>query len=302
MRLALASLLCLLLFAGLSADGRQVAITIDDLPWGGDGAPRTLAAVRERTERLLRPFREQTIPVTGFVNAGRQAELGTNGLRTILDLWLDAGADLGNHSYSHLNINLVPLADYTNDITRGEPLIREALAARGKTLRYYRHPFLYTGPTPDIKAGLKAFLDRHGYRVAPVTIDDADYMYASLYTQGAYRDRVRREYVPYMESVVAFFETRATEVVGRDIPQVLLIHANELNADMMPDLLAMFRRRGYSFVSLDQALADEAYQLADDDAVRGGFSWLHRWSRTKGMSPKGEPDPPTWVQDAYARR
>jgi peptidoglycan/xylan/chitin deacetylase (PgdA/CDA1 family) len=288
--------------AGVTPAGRQVAITIDDLPRGGDGSGRTLAAVRAMTERLLKPFREEKIPVIGFVNEGRGTLLERDGLRQILDVWLDAGADLGNHSYSHLNINNVSLDDYTADITKGEPVIRAALAARGKELRFYRHPFLFTGPTLEIKKGLQAFLDREGYRVAPVTIDDADYQYASLYTRPEYRDRVKLEYVPYMESVVAFFETRSVEVVGREFPQVLLIHANELNADLMPDLLAMFRRRGYSFVTLDRALADDAYRLPEEYVGRNGFSWIHRWSRTKGMAPKGEPDPPKWVLDAYAGR
>lgn len=288
--------------AGVVPAGRQVAITIDDLPRGGDGSGRSLAAVRAMTERLLRPFREEKIPVIGFVNEGRALDFDRGGLRQILDIWLDAGADLGNHSHSHLNINNVSLDEYTADITRGEPVIRAALAARGKELRFYRHPFLFTGPTPEIKKGLQAFLDREGYRVAPVTIDDADYQYAALYTRPEYRDRVTSEYVPYMEAVVAFFETRSVEVVGREFPHVLLIHANELNADMMPDLLAMFRRRGYTFVTLDQALADDAYRLPEEYVGRNGFSWIHRWSRTKGMAPKGEPDPPKWVLDAYAGR
>jgi peptidoglycan/xylan/chitin deacetylase (PgdA/CDA1 family) len=295
-------LACMVMRVTVSAAGRQVAITIDDLPRGGDGGSRSLAEVRDMTARLLRPFHDRGLPVTGFVNEGRQVDFGPEGLRQILDLWLDSGADLGNHSYSHLNINNVPIDEYTADILKGEPILRAALAARGRPLRFYRHPFLFTGPTPDIKATLQAFLDRHGYRVAPVTLDTADYEYAALYTRPQYRERVQREYLPYMESVVAFFETRSVEVVGREFPQILLLHANQLNAELMPDLLAMFRRRGYTFVSLDQALVDDAYRLPEDYAGPGGFSWIHRWSRTKGMAPKGEPDPPMWVQDAWAAR
>ncbi|HVY67204.1 MAG TPA: polysaccharide deacetylase family protein [Gammaproteobacteria bacterium] len=292
-------LFTLVLSANAIAAEHTVAITIDDLPRGGDTrTERSLAAVREMTQRLLQPLREQRIPITGFVNEGRPVQFGPDGLREILALWLEAGADLGNHSYSHLNINQVPLAQFTADIVRGEPLVRELLAARGRTLRYFRHPFLYTGPTAETKAALQNFLDARGYRVAPVTIDDADYEFASLYMRPEYRDRVRREYVPYMESVVAFFETRAVEVVGREFPQILLIHANQLNADLMPDLLTMFRRRGYAFVSLDEALADPAYSLPDDYAGNNGFSWIHRWSRTKGLPPKGEPEPPDWVRAA----
>jgi peptidoglycan/xylan/chitin deacetylase (PgdA/CDA1 family) len=302
MRLLLALVALTALQAAAAPASRQVAITIDDLPRGGDGGGLSLAAVRATTERLLRPFREEKIPVIGFVNEGRHVEFDRGGLRQILDVWLDAGADLGNHSHSHLNINRVPLDDYTADIVKGEAVLRAALSARGKELRFFRHPFLFTGPTLEIKKEMQSFLERQGYRVAPVTLDNADYQFATLYTRQQYRDRVRSEYVPYMESVVEFFERRSVEVVGREFPQVLLLHVNDLNADLMPDLLAMFRRRGYSFVTLDQALADDAYRLPEEYVGRNGFSWIHRWSRTKGIAPKGEPDPPTWVLDGYAAR
>ena len=290
------------LLAGLiaSAAGREVAITIDDLPRGGDGGPRDLASVREMTRKLLKPFQDQKIPLIGFVNAGRRVDFGPQGVRQILDQWLDAGADLGNHSYSHLNINQVPLAEYTADIVKGEPLLRAALAAHGKKLEFYRHPFLFTGPTPQIKKEMQEFLDQHGYRVAPVTIDNDDYEYALLYTKPEFKERVRKEYVPYIESIVAAFEKMSVQVVGREFPQILLIHANQINADLMPDLLAMFRRRGYTFVSLDHALADPAYRLPDEYAGTGGFSWIHRWGKTQGVTRTPEPELPSWARDAYA--
>jgi len=281
---------------------RAVAITIDDLPRGGDGGPRRLADIRSMTERLMTPFRDGKIPVIGFVNARAEAEIGAAGLRQVLDIWLDAGATLGNHTYSHININDVSLEAYTDDIVKGEPAIRTALDGRGQKLAFFRHPFLFTGPTEEKKRGMQAFLDARGYRVAPVTIDDADYMYAALYTKPEFHARVRKEYVPYMESVVAFFETRSVEVVGREFPQILLIHASQMNADLMPDLLAMFRKRGYRFVTLDQALADPAYALPETYVGRGVFSWIHRWSRAKGMPNKGEPDPPPWVTEGFAKR
>jgi peptidoglycan/xylan/chitin deacetylase (PgdA/CDA1 family) len=292
-------LLIFLACSAASAQTQRVAITIDDLPRGGDGGPTTLAEIRNMTQKLLKPFREQKIPVIGFVNEGRQ-QLGPEGLRTILDVWLDAGADLGNHAYSHPDINNVPLETYTADVLKGEPITRAALSSRGKKLEFFRHPYLHTGPTADLKKGLQAFLDKSGYRVAPVTIDDADYEFAALYTHPEFRDRVKKEYVPYMESVVAFFERRAVEVTGHEIPQILLIHASQMNADQMPDLLAMFKRRGYTFVTLSEALADPAYSLPEDYTGRNGFSWIHRWSQTKGMPNKGEPDPPTWVEKAYS--
>ena len=297
---SLAFLAVLLIGAGTAVgQGRQVAITIDDLPRGGDGGPYDPAAMHAMTEKLVRPFREQQIPVIGFVNAGRHAG-DPKRLREILDLWLDAGAELGNHSYSHPDINEVSLGAYIADIVKGEPAIRAALESRGKKLEFYRHPYLHTGPTAEIKTRLQEFLDQHGYRVAPVTLDDADYEFAVLYPKPEFRERVRREYVPYMESVVVFFERRSVEVTGHEIPQILLIHASQLNADLMPDLLDMFRRRGYAFVTLGQALADPAYQLPEKYVGRDGISWIHRWAKSKGMAANGEPDPAEWVEKAYA--
>lgn len=281
---------------------RSVAITVDDLPQGGDGSPASFDAVYAMNERLLRPFKDARIPLTGFVNAHAELTLGADNLRRILDLWLDAGAELGNHTYSHLDVNKVPLADYTANIAKGEPILRAALGARGQTLRYFRHPYLHAGATAETKARLQTFLDDAGYRVAPVTLDNSDYVYAALYTRPEHRERVRREYVPYMESVIEFFERRSVEVAGREFPQVLLIHANALNADLMPELLDMFRRRGYDFVPLDTALADAAYRLPEAYVGPSGFSWIHRWSKTKGMPGKGEPDPPAWVMNAFSAR
>jgi peptidoglycan/xylan/chitin deacetylase (PgdA/CDA1 family) len=247
------------------------------------------------TQKLLQPFAEQKIPLIGFVNEGRRTGFGPEGLREILNLWLDAGAGLGNHSHSHPDINKVTLAEYEANVLKGEAVLRSVLDARGKRLEFYRHPFLHTGDTREKKNGLADFLRQHGYREAPVTFDDLDYVFAAAYTKPEFRDRVAREYVPYMESIVSFFEQRSLEVFGREIPQILLIHASQMNADLMPDLLAMFRNRGYRFVSLENALRDEAYRAPENYMGKVGLSWIHRWSQAKGLPDRYEPDPPAWL-------
>ena len=137
---------------------------------------------------------------------------------------------------------------------------------------------------------MAAFLKEHAYIPAPVTIDTSDWLFASA-------SGVEKEYLTYMEGITAFFEQRAQAVLGRDIPHILLIHANQLNADTMPELLAMFRKRGYRFITLEQALKDPAYQLEDGYTGRNGFSWLHRWALGKGQKPVMEPPDPQWLID-----
>ncbi len=281
--------------------GREVAITIDDLPRGGDGGGRSFAAIQAMTVRLLKPFQEQKIPLVGFVNSG-QTSLKPQELRKILDLWLDAGAQLGNHTSSHIDFNTTPVAEYEQEILKGEAVVKQAVEARGMKFEFFRYPFLHAGLTPEARHAVQQFLVEHGYRNAPVTFDDSDYMFAVAYLKPKLKARVREEYVPYLESVVAFFEQRSREVVGRDFPQIMLLHDSEMNSRMMPQILAMFRARGYRFVSLDYALQDDAYRLPESYAGRGGFSWIHRWSMAKGMPNKGEPDEPDWVRKQFQAR
>ena len=85
-----------LLFVAIPVSAREVAITIDDLPRGGDGGPKGLDHLRLMTDQLLKPFKAEQIPVIGFVNEGRIPEIGTEGLRQLLDLWLSAGSDLAS--------------------------------------------------------------------------------------------------------------------------------------------------------------------------------------------------------------
>lgn len=105
--------------------------------------------------------------------------------------------------------------------------------------------------------------------MAPVTLDNADYCWLrSTPIPGiasACGRSTCRKWKP-----VASFEKASLALAGREFPQVLLIHANELNADLMPEPLAMFRCRGYTFVTFEEALADPVCRLPDDYVGRSG--------------------------------
>jgi peptidoglycan/xylan/chitin deacetylase (PgdA/CDA1 family) len=152
------------------APHREVAVTVDDLPASGD-----LKAMRGITTRLLHSLSVNKIPAIGFVN---ESKLYVNGkldarATALLRLWLDAGHELGNHTYSHASPDRLSLADYEGDVIRGETVTRMLLSERGMKLRYFRHPLLHTGPTVAYKQGLDAFVLSRGYTHA--TELNADY-------------------------------------------------------------------------------------------------------------------------------
>lgn len=282
---------------------REVAVTFDDLPASyGDG---DLERFRSITSRLLRSIKANNVPAIGFVNEvklhrGNQLKERT----ALLKMWLDAGLDLGNHTYSHIAIDQVPLSAYQEDVIRGETVIRSLLEEKGKKLKYFRHTQLRTGPTPEYKKGLEQFLASRGYTIAPVTIDNNDFMFAAVYGEAKMRGDTKTmrhladAYVPYMESIFEFFEKLSVYLLGYEVKQTLLLHANDLNADHFDDLVKMMKKRGYSFITLDEALKDKAYRLPDALDKRG-LSWLHRWMIAKGMEMRPEPSEPRHVSDLF---
>lgn len=289
-----AAIVTLLLTAlPVTAATREIAVTFDDLP----GIHGSLRDMQEMTTRLLRSLAKNGVPTIGFVNERTLFANGEEKARTaLLQQWLDAGHTLGNHTYSHISIDQNPFERYAENVIRGETVTRRLLAKKGQKLRYFRHPQLRTGPTIEYKRRLDAFLRERGYTIAPVTIDNDDYIFANEYAAAKRRGdrqamkRIAAAYIPYMESVFAHFEKISVELLGREPKQTLLLHANELNADHFDALAAMMRRRGYKFISIDEALKDPAYRLPDAQAMTG-LSWIHRWMLAKGMEMKPEPRP-----------
>jgi peptidoglycan/xylan/chitin deacetylase (PgdA/CDA1 family) len=317
LRLAIA--LCVILAVALSAGPklggqattpeRRLAITFDDLP--GVSRQSTATNLDTINARLLATLRIERVPTVGFVNERGVDVEGERDARTaILKRWLDARMELGNHTYSHPDLNTMPPDQYEVDILKGERLTRKLATERGGVLRWFRHPFTHTGATAEIKARIDGFLGAHGYTVAPFTIETADYAFAAVYehatlsTDDAAADKAMAAYLSATDERVAFCESLAADTFGREIPHVLLIHVNRLNADAMPELLRRLKARGYSWISLADALRDEAYATRDDYVGRSGPSWLHRWRIVLGKPDRlhDEPDPPAWIAEAFSAR
>lgn len=289
---------------------RAIALTFDDLPVVSPA--RDSASQHAITARLLAAIGAGGVPAIGFVNDDQLRDAAGAVLPyrvALLERWLDAGLELGNHTARHTSLHRASVADYRRDVVDGERVLRPLLARRGLAPRFFRHPFLHTGRSARDRAAVEAFLEERGYRVAPVTIDNYDYAFAAAFERALARHdsagarRVGDAYVAYMDTVVGYYEQQAQALLGRAMPHVLLLHANRLNAHELPRLLARLRRRGYGFVSLERALADPAYRSPEGYTGPAGISWLHRWALAAGRRGAffaGEPEVPGWVTDTTA--
>jgi ketosteroid isomerase-like protein len=87
-------------------------------------------------------------------------------------------------------------------------------------------------------------------------------------------------------------------VFDREIPQVLLLHANSLNADYLDILLDLLEDRGYRFVGLSEAVSDPAYDRPDTYVGPRGLSWIQRWALAADVHVPDEPREAEWVAEA----
>jgi hypothetical protein len=176
---------------------------------------------------------------------------------------------------------------------------------RGTHCRYFRAPYNQTGPTPEIRDAFEAFLEARQYRLAPFTVEDADYAFDALHRAAggdtARQARIGAAYRAYFDTVMAFAERLSRETFGREIPQVLLLHADDLNALHLAWILDRLASRGYRFATLEEVLRDPAYATPDGYAGPWGISWLHRWRKGLGLPDRlrVSPDPPDWVLRDY---
>jgi peptidoglycan/xylan/chitin deacetylase (PgdA/CDA1 family) len=284
---------------------KRVAITIDDLPVVSRNF-QTAADHDRITRQLVAALGKHRVPAIGFVNEGKMYRDGQvdSADVALLRQWTRAGLELGNHTFAHLDLHTAPLADYLDGIVKGDAITQVVLREVGRTPAFFRHPFLHTGRSLGDRARVDSALAARGYRVAPVTIDNSDYVFAAAYDDAlGRRDSVQARkigeaYVEYMDTVFAYYEAQTAKIVGRDIPHVLLIHASLLNADWFDRLATTIERRDFAFVSLDEALKDSAYRSADTYVGPAGITWLHRWALTRGMRGDvfaGEPEVPGWI-------
>lgn len=191
---------------------------------------------------------------------------------------------LGNHTWSHVSLNDTPAADYIAEIARTDRLLRGLDHGRPARTLWFRHPYLETGPTEPARAAVAAWLDTHGYRVAPVTLETDDDLFNAPY-EAAVRARDQRgaaevlaAYLALTRARIAWYRSAGEALFGRRPALVALLHASRLNADAMPQLCRLIRSAGLQPVALETALRDPAYRLPDGPAQADGDDWFNRWA------------------------
>jgi peptidoglycan/xylan/chitin deacetylase (PgdA/CDA1 family) len=302
----------LILQSVVRAQPHTVAMTVDDLPFAS-GLPSPLSSGEAKkamqvNETILRAFSHHHVPAMGFV-IGRHAEqLGLTVSKEILRQWIRPGFDLGNHLYSHPDVNDLSVEQAEREITSGEAIFAPLLKSVSRTPQFLRFPFNHTGDTKEKRDAIAAFMSTRGYRLAPCTIDNSDYDFNKTYALALARHddqaaaKVRVDYIAYTEAEIDWYTALNKQIFGYEPPHIMLLHDSPLNADTIEKMLLLFTKRGYTFITLEEAEKDPAYAVPDTYVTKFGPMWGYRWAQELHVkvNGRGEPEPPAWI-DQYAK-
>ena len=274
----ISSLICLLHPAAFA---QKLAITMDDLPLNGELPPGVTEV--ENTRRVLEILRRNNVPpVYGFVNAQRLE--GNDGGAAALKLWA-AQEPVGNHTYSHMDLEKNSAEAYERDLAEDEPVLE--LLDTKDDWRWLRYPYLHEGDTVEKRRAVRAYLSAHKYRIAQVTLDWEDYLWNFAYARcKAKNDAKAIEWLhsSYLSTASEFLDLgreQAKLVFGHDINYVLLTHLGAYSSTILPEAIDLLKKKGFKLVTLEEAESDPAYQQDPDVGMHDAGTLLDQWMMVK---------------------
>ncbi|MGA2674101.1 MAG: polysaccharide deacetylase family protein [Terracidiphilus sp.] len=248
-----------------------VALTFDDLPAAGSLPPgenrSKIAAALAGELKVL--HLEGTY---GFVNAVKLEN--DPDAQQALRIWLDAGMNIGSHTWSHISLTDNTAEAYEREIALNEPALAQYAGARD--WHWFRYPFLWEGDTLEKRHAVRMYLREHGYHVAEVTLDFEDYAWNDAYARcSAKGDTAAIEWLKqsYLDTAAEYIRLGREEediAFGHEIPNVMLLHATAFTTLMLPDLVELLRKQGFRFAKLPEVEQDPAYAQDPDAALKYG--------------------------------
>jgi peptidoglycan/xylan/chitin deacetylase (PgdA/CDA1 family) len=272
----------LLALCGIST-AQKLAITFDDLPLNGTLPPGVTQS--ETTKDVLAILKKRHVPpVYGFFNA-KKLEGNADGADA-LKLWA-AAEPMGNHTYSHMDLEQNPAEAYEREIEENEPALELLKGDAKDSWHWFRYPYLREGDTVEKRRAVRAYLKAHGYKIAQVTLDWEDYLWNFAYARCAAKNDtksiewLRSSYLNTASEFIDLGRAQAKLIYGHEINYVLLMHLGAFSSAILPEALDLLKKKGFKLVTLEEAESDAAYDGDPDVGLHDAGTLLDQWMQVK---------------------
>ena len=262
---------------------------------------RGVSDYRKSAKTLINKLQQNDVPAVGFMPGSQWVKFRTDitdftpKKESVLRMWLDAGLEIGADSFNHTRFSEVDYEKHLLYVKRNIDIIQPVLEEKNLKLRYFNYPYLNTGRNVESRLRFEKWLGENNLQFIPHTFANREWMYSYAYSKAKWQNnpemmnQIKREFLEYMEKMVIHYEAYSNDVFQREIPQTLLLTTNSLVADSADELFGLFRNRGYEFVSMEEALKDEAYKEPEKYVGNAEISWMQRWAMALGKKLRDEP-------------
>jgi len=256
---------------------------------------------------MIAKLTQYKVPAVGFVNGGSisDGEKLFPVRANIVRLWRDAGLEVGIGNFKHVWFYHTPYDEYVAGVEKNEEAVKKILAEKNLPLRYFSYPYLNTGKTVEDRDRFEAWLEGRGISSVKYTIDNNEWMYSYAYDMARNDNdigtmtEVRVAFMNYISKMFDHYEGYSQDLFGRDISQTMVLTPSRLVADSFDDLFGMIQKRGYKFVTMEEAQADEAYKTRENFVGNSGISWFERWTLAESKPLRAEPKVSEEVQKIW---
>ena len=265
----------------------------------------------DATARLLiAKLQRYNVPAIGFVTGSAISDgdklfpIRAN----IVRLWRDAGLEVGIGNFKHVWFYNTPYDEYVAGVAKNEAVVNKILGEKNQKLQYFSYPFLNTGKSVEERDRFERWLGDRGLASVKYTVDNNEWMYSYAYDMARNdndihtMNEVRIAFIKYMDKMMDHYEAYSQEMFGREVAQTMVLTPSRLVADSADDLFGLLQKRGYKFVSIDEAQADEAYKTPETMIGQFGNSWFERWTVSQGRKLRDEPKVDDSVQAVWKER
>lgn len=242
----------------MNINAAEVSITIDDF----NIDDFFYMSPKERNKKFFETFNRHAIKTTLFVQGKYVDSLKG---QKLLKEWDMQGHQISNHTYSHMSYSSEKISyeEFVKDILNAESLLKNFKNFK----KFLRFPYLHEGDSQTKIQEMRNFLKTHDYQNGAVTIDASDWYIdrrlkeKMLKNQNIDLKPYRDYYLAHIWNRAQFYNDLSKKVVGREVKHTLLLHYNLLNALFVEDLIAMFKSKGWTVISSEEAFQDPVFNM-----------------------------------------